>query len=517
LANLVLFILGGLLTLSYSPFDIWLMPFIAFPILFTAFVNSPNAKQAAKYGFIFGLGWFMFGLSWVHNAIADFGGLPLVFSLLLMFLLTAYLALYPALIGWLTYKLQPKFGWLVILPIWLCVEYLRSVVFTGFPWLSIGYGQLNNSLSGYVPIVGEFGLQAIIILLICLLLLVLNVKTKGDNLKRNTQHKRIALFSIVVIFVVGQLLTKYQWSEDNGKNVNLALVQGNIEQSIKWQPENEVPTMVKYYKLSTPYWNSADIIIWPEAAIPRLEVSSNDYLMDVDKAAVNSNTALITGIVDYQPDTHYAFNNVIVLGKKNKLDKTGHYQYLHNNRYSKHHLLPFGEYVPFERLLRKLAPIFDLPFSSFNRGRYQQDNLVANSVNITSAICFEIAFPQQVSANITDNSDFILTLSNDAWFGNSHGPWQHLQIAQMRALEFAMPVVRVTNNGVTAVIDSKGKIVSSLLQNTEQVLEYKLALSSSHSFYKRFGNLTTWLLMLLLIVFLLIRYKRATPRAELTA
>ncbi|MDU0111533.1 nitrilase-related carbon-nitrogen hydrolase [Psychrosphaera aquimarina] len=159
-------------------------------------------------------------------------------------------------------------------------------------------------------------------------------------------------------------------------------------------------------------------------------------------------------------------------------------------------------------MLRKLAPIFDLPFSSFNRGEYQQDNLIANGYHIAPAICFEIAFPQQISANLTDNSDFILTLSNDAWFGDSHGPWQHLQLAQMRALEFAMPVVRVTNNGVTAVIDQTGQISASINQNIAKVLTYPLNLSASHAFYKRFGNLTTWLLMLLLTVILFWRRKK---------
>ena len=482
------------------------MPFISFPILLIAIVHSPNVKQATRYGFIFGLGWFSFGLSWIHNAIADFGGLPLFFSLLLMFLLVAYLALFPALFSWLTFKTKDKYSLFVVIPLWLSVEYLRSVLLTGFPWLSIGYSQLTSSLSGYAPIVGEFGLQAIVVLLSCLIVIAFNMHT--TKTKDNYKYTTVSIVALFLIPLAGQSLTYYQWSEDNKKQINLALVQGNIAQSIKWQPENEVPTMVKYYELTSPHWQSADIVIWPEAAIPRLEISSNDFLSDMDKDASESNTALITGIVDYQPNTTYAFNNIVTLGKKNTTDTSGHYQYLHNNRYSKHHLLPFGEFVPFESILRKLAPIFDLPFSSFNRGEYQQDNLIANGYHIAPAICFEIAFPQQISANLTDNSDFILTLSNDAWFGDSHGPWQHLQLAQMRALEFAMPVVRVTNNGVTAVIDQTGQISASINQNIAKVLTYPLNLSTSHAFYKRFGNLTTWLLMFLLTTILFWRRKK---------
>ncbi|WP_299267762.1 apolipoprotein N-acyltransferase [uncultured Psychrosphaera sp.] len=516
LPNLLLFLLGGLLTLSYSPFHIWFIPFITFPVLLIASLNSPDAKQAAKYGFVFGLGWFSFGLSWVHNAISDFGGLPLIFSLLLMLMLASYMAVYPALVSWLFHKSQSKFSVLIIAPIWLAVEYLRSVIFTGFPWLSIGYSQLTSSLSGYVPIVGEFGLQVIVMLVVCLILISLQltsfkIKSEDPSSKQSkaiSKPQTLALSAIVIIFISGHLLTYYQWNENNNKHVDLALVQGNITQSMKWQPENERPTMLKYYELSSPHFDSSDLIIWPEAAVPRIESSANRFLTDIDKRALDSNTALITGIVDYQKVTTYAFNNVIALGKKNTQDTIGDYQYLNSNRYSKHHLLPFGEFVPFESLLRKLAPIFDLPFSSFNRGDYQQDNLIANGFNIAPAICFEIAFPKQINANLTNDTDFILTLSNDAWFGDSHGPWQHLEIAQMRALEFAMPVVRVTNNGVTAVIDAQGNIASSIKQDVADVLTYKLALSESHSFYKRFGNLTTLVFIVLLCGFLIISRKK---------
>lgn len=516
LPNLLLFLLGGLLTLSYSPFHVWFIPFITFPVLLIASLNSPNAKQAAKYGFVFGLGWFSFGLSWVHNAISDFGGLPLVFSLLLMLMLASYMAVYPALVSWLFHKSQSKFSLFIIAPIWLAVEYLRSVIFTGFPWLSIGYSQLTSSLSGYAPIVGEFGLQVIVMLIVCLILISLQlasckIKSADPSSKHSTSVRKpqtLALSAIVIIFISGHLLSNYQWNESNNKHVDLALVQGNITQSMKWQPENERPIMLKYYELSSPHFDSSDLIIWPEAAVPRIESSANRFLTDIDKRALDSNTALITGIVDYQKVTTYAFNNVIALGKKNAQDTIGDYQYLNSNRYSKHHLLPFGEFVPFESLLRKLAPIFDLPFSSFNRGDYQQDNLIANGINIAPAICFEIAFPKQINANLTNDTDFILTLSNDAWFGDSHGPWQHLEIAQMRALEFAMPVVRVTNNGVTAVIDPQGNIAASLKQNIADVLTYKLPLSESHSFYKRFGNTTTLVFIVLICGFLIVSRKR---------
>ncbi len=473
------------MTLAYSPFDIWPITFLCLIALAYAFQAASSARQAAWFGFYFGLGWFGAGISWVHIAIADFGGMPLVFSLLLMLILVAYLSLFTALAGELSYRGQKWLGSFALVPAWLIAEWLRSWALTGFPWLSIGYSQLNSPLASFAPVFGEFGLQLITILIVSATLF---------------KFKKAAL-TLISILTFAFMLQQITWHQTKGESVNLALVQGNIEQSIKWNRENELPTMQKYFELSAPYLGKSDVIIWPEAAVPRIEILAEDYLADMDAMAAESNAAIITGLVDYQPDTEFAYNNLVVLGKKHTEDSFGHYKYLNNNRYAKHHLLPVGEYVPFESVLRKLAPIFDLPMSSFSRGNYQQDNLIANSLNLSPAICFEIAFPEQIRSNLYYDSDFILTVSNDAWFGNSHGPWQHLQIAQMRALEFATPVVRATNNGVTAVINASGDIAAQLPQNVSAVLEYKLELVESTTPYKRFGNALTWLLLAMLSAF----------------
>lgn len=455
-------------------------------------ISAKSNRQAAKFGFSFGLGWFGAGISWVHVAIADFGGIPILASLFLMLLLVSYLALFPALAAYLSLRFNKRLGLWAIVPAWLVAEWIRSWLFTGFPWLSIGYSQVNSPLSGFAPVIGEFGIQALVIAISTLVLF--------KPFKRS-------VFVIAVLFIAGFSLQQYQWTTHTGKTVSLALVQGNIQQSVKWQPDNEVPTMSKYLNMTIPHLQEADLIIWPEAAIPRLEILANDFLVEVDRLASESNTAVLTGIVDFQPDTNFAFNNIIALGKKQSFDQFGHYKYLDNNRYNKHHLLPIGEYVPFEFILRELAPIFDLPMSSFSRGSYQQSNLIANGLNISPAICFEIAFSAQIRANLYDDSDFILTISNDAWFGDSHGPWQHLQIAQMRALEFAKPVVRVTNNGITAVINEQGKLQSVLKQNEADVLSTTLNLSSSNTFYQRYGDLFIILLVSFITFFLIFTNK----------
>ena len=510
-----LILAGSINTLAYAPFNLWWLPFFTFTFLFYSLERASTAKYARTLGLCFGLGWFGAGISWVHVAIADFGGLPIAASLLVMGLLVLYLALYPALFGWAYKKLTQRFIGLpltLIMPLlWLIVESLRGVLLTGFPWLSIGYSQTDGPLRALAPVVGEFGLQAIVVFVTASLAQLL-IKVKQNKLKFNSS---IYILPFVSIFIAATILNNASWSGPTHKQVKVAMVQGNIAQSIKWQPENEWPTMQTYLKLSTSFFDDHDLIIWPEAAIPRLEILSKEFLHEVDSIAAQSNTALITGIVDYQPDTTNAYNNIIVLGNKNADDEHGHYRYGHSNRFNKHHLLPIGEFVPLESVLREIAPLFDLPMSSFSRGYYQQDNLIANGLNLSPAICFEIAFADQVRANLYNNSDVILTLSNDAWFGASHGPWQHLQIAQMRALEMAMPVIRVTNNGVTAVINSDGTIAAQLPQFEQAVLSHTVDIALSQTPYKTLGNLIAWLFTLVLAgIAVVVRWRSRALNAD---
>ncbi|MDO6721093.1 apolipoprotein N-acyltransferase [Psychrosphaera sp. 1_MG-2023] len=511
---IALFLAGAFNLFSYAPFSAWPIVIITLSILIFAVSKAQTAKVAFRLGFFYGLGWFATGISWIHVAIADFGGMPTAISILLMALLDGYLALFPALACYLTKRFSISNIGFAFIPFWLICEAIRGWFLTGFPWLSIGYTQTDGPLAGYAPVIGEFGIQALLLIIAVLIKTLLCHLfyriTKSQPNPDTPKTLSVTAITILLIIAVGNGLKSLNWFEQTDKSTSIALVQGNIEQSIKWQPENEMPTMQTYLAMSQPHFESSDIVIWPEAAVPRLEVISNDFLREIDLIAANSNTALITGIVDYQPETNKAFNNIIALGKKYSNDSFGHYKYLHNNRFSKHHLLPIGEFVPFESFLRKLGPLFDLPMSSFSRGAYAQDNLIANDVHISPAICFEVAFSNQVRANIYQGehaSDLILTVSNDAWFGNSHGPWQHLQIAQMRAIEFAKPVIRVTNNGVTAVIDGSGMLVKTLPQFEAAVLTHDLKLTTSNTPYYQYGNLPVWCVIVIFIAILIFKRK----------
>ena len=483
---------GASATLGFAPFTLWWMPLCCLVALTFFLQKVPSSKHAMLAGFCFGLGWFGVGISWVHVSIDQFGGLPLAGSLSLMLLLVAYLALFPALASWLAVKLGYNTIWpLLFATSWTLAEWLRASVLTGFPWLSMGYSQTSAGLMHYAPLIGETGIS---------FLLVFSAGAITQLFRPQPALSRYGFVLLAgIIFAIAPVMQQFKGWHYTDQQLTTVLVQGNIKQELRWAPEQEWPTMLKYMDLTRPHFK-ADLIIWPEAAIPQLEPLAESYLDNLNRAALYNDTAVVSGILDYNFKTQQAWNNLIVLGKRNPDSTDGDYFYGHGNRYSKHHLLPIGEFVPFESWLRKLAPIFDLPMSSFTRGSYVQPNLVANGFHLLPAICFEIAFPEQIAANFTDNTQLLLTVSNDAWFGDSIGPHQHLQLAQMRAREFGRPVLRATNNGITATITADGTISAIAAQFTETVLTDRITLVQGNTPYSHFGDHPLYLFCVFLLI-----------------
>ncbi len=489
------FIAGASTTLAFAPYSIW-----AFYPAAMLFVLWQSRKLTPKENFFhwlsFGFGCFAFGISWVHVSIDTFGGLPLFVSMTLMGLLALYLALYPALAGYLTAKLSqhPRFKhwhcyfqYLGLFPaLWVITEWMRGWVLTGFPWLWAGYSQTQGPLSELASIVGALGLSYIIALFCGSIALVMK--------------KRFMSAIIISVVLLMSTIAAPMISDITPRNetVKVALVQGNIAQSMKWEPDALWPTLLKYMDLSRPNFD-ADIVIWPEAAVPAPESMVGDFLRNTDKVANMNDSAIITGIISLQKNDFY--NSLIVLGNANKaVQPMGDYQGNGTNDYKKHHLLPIGEFVPFESLLRPLAPFFNLPMSSFARGNFQQQNLNAMGYQIAPALCYEIVFPEQLRANTHADTDLLLTVSNDAWFGDSIGPLQHMEIAQMRSIELGRPLVRATNNGVTAVVDVHGRITHQIPQFKEGVLVADVALYDGETWFKHLGQtpllILCWLLLL---------------------
>lgn len=492
------FILGLALVFCYAPFSYyWLMAIILPSWLYSLQGKSPSS--AAKHGFIFAFGWFCAGISWVHVSIDQFGGLPLVVSLLLMVLLCLYLALFLALACYLSARFSnnQKLNLWLLLPFWLIVEYLRAVVLTGFPWLTLGYSQIDGPLAAFAPVIGEKGISAIVISVSIALVYIVK-----------QQKRTVHIGLLVAIATTSLALQNINWVTPTSKTVNTLLVQGNIKQELKWAPELTWPTMLKYLDLTRQHY-PADIVVWPESAITAVEPSTQaqDFLQLAQSSALLNNSAIISGIIDYNTQSKNYYNNLIVLGNGKQESTEGSYQYNNDNRYAKHHLLPIGEFVPFADWLRPLAPFFNLPMSSFSRGEYVQPNLIANGYHLLPLICFEVAFADQLSANFSNQTDLLLTVSNDAWFGDSHGPHQHLEIVRMRAREFGRPFLRATNNGITAVIDHQGNISDQIPQFEQTVLSTQVVLVSGLTPYARFTQVFDFAIPILLLVFMLVRQR----------
>jgi apolipoprotein N-acyltransferase len=499
----MLLLLAGLAnTLAFAPYQLHFLPLLTLALLALSLSIAKSATQAAIFGFAYGLGWFGLGVSWVHVSIATFGGMPLLASLGIMALLVAYLSLFPAFASYVVYRINK--GNLLLFPLlfascWVLSENLRSWLFTGFPWLSLGYSQTEGWMAPWAPLVGETGITFLMVFAAATVV-PLSAGAAGSVQPDATANKQrfIPLALAATLLLISPLLDAFKGWQLTDEKVTVALVQGNIKQELRWDPEQELPTMKKYMQLSKPHLQQ-QIIVWPEAAIPQPEPMAQAYLLNLDMQAAEQQSSVITGILDYKRNGD-AYNGMIVLGKTGTAATGGDYLYESSNRYQKHQLLPIGEFVPFERWLRDVAPFFDLPNSSFARGDWLQPNLNANGYQLLAALCFEIAFPRQIQANFNNDTDFLVTVSNDAWFGASIGPLQHMQIAQMRALEFGRPLLRATNTGVTGIVQPDGSLQAVLPQFAEGVLTAEVQLAQGRTLYSRTGDtLLLWLVSLVLL------------------
>ncbi|WP_040975793.1 apolipoprotein N-acyltransferase [Necropsobacter massiliensis] len=482
---------GGLGVFAFSPFDLWGVAYLS--LIGLLFVAKTERKKTALFGaFLWGMSFFTFGVNWLHVSIHQFGGAPLLISYLLVALLAAYLSLYPLLFAYLVQRFQVR-GAAVFPVIWTLTEFLRGWLFTGFPWLQFGYTQIDSPFAGLAPLFGVEGLSFFVMWVSAVLFSIVSALLNAPK-KLN-----IALAHTVLLLVIGGLsalssnLDYVRKVED--KALNISLVQGNIEQNLKWDPAYAYQTFEIYSKLINQQLGKTDLIILPEAALPVWENEIRPFFDTLQQAAQRAGSELLIGTV-YEDETRgKLLNSIINIG-----NPTLPYRPDTANRYSKHHLVPFGEYVPLEHLLRPLGTVFNLPMSAFQQGDKIQPPLLAKNRRFTPAICYEIIFGAQLQQNLTAESDFILTISNDAWFGDSIGPWQHLQMARMRALETGKPVIRATNTGITVFIDEKGKIVAQAPQFTETVLTHRIAPTEGKTPYAVLGTMPLYLLSAVLIL-----------------
>ncbi|MBF0784200.1 apolipoprotein N-acyltransferase [Muribacter muris] len=486
LASCLSLMLGGIGVLAYSPFDYWGVSFLsAFGLIWLA--TQPHQKGALLSVFLWGLSYFAVGVNWVQVSMIQFGGVPEVVSYLAVVLLAAYLALYPLLFGYLSQRFKLTNPW-ILASLFTLTEYLREVVFTGFPWLQFGYSLIDSPFARLAQLFGVEGLTFFVILTSGYLVQIFRHFT-------TKQHNLTACFSLCIIVIFAWTSRFVQFVEvDNSKPpVTISLIQGNIEQKMKWDPAYFNETLQTYQRLIGQVLGKSEVIILPESAIPALESQIEPLLNQLQIAAAEKGSELIIGTL--HQSERGLFNSAVVVGNPEMP-----YALASSPRYNKHHLVPFGEYVPFGSLLDWMREVFVLPIN-LSQGDYIQSPLIAGKRRFNLAICYEIIYGEQVQQNQkAGNADYLLTISNDAWFGTSIGPWQHFQMARMRALELGKPLVRSTNTGVTAFIDENGKLIAQLPQFEADTLTATLHSTVGKTWFAEFGRWLIWAICAVVIL-----------------
>lgn len=483
-------LLGAVGVFAFAPFYIWIS--IAFPIIAFAWLtySSAHSKAAFFSGFWVGVGYFASGISWVYVSIATYGQVGDVIALLITLLFISVLAVFWGIGGFLSYRLIrlfPTFSKSFIVTLCLLVaEYLRSHLFTGFPWLLPGYAIEQTWLFTLAPIGGIWLLSfAVILSAVLSYFLIFNQQNRGKEW--------LVLGSVVVIWLFAGLLhvKPVQWVILTD-TIRTTLIQGNLKQDEKWLVEQAAPSL-EYYQQETLNNLDSDIVIWPETAITYLYHQVESYLSHFQEALSDSHTSVVTGVPYWDKTLNTYYNGVWAMGEGFGL-------------YFKQRLVPFGEYVPFQNVVGKVLDIFGIPMSSFSAGDKNQPVLQLREWGAAPFICYEIVYPELVRQMVRD-SDFLITISNDGWFGDSIGPLQHLQIAQFRAKESGRYVIRATNTGVSAVINSQGEITAKAPQFVRTSLTTNIQAASGITPYVQYGNLILLTLIFFLSTLLLLQTK----------
>lgn len=488
-APLLALILGALTPLSLAPFHYWPVALLTIG-LFSELLRDQPIRKAVWRGFLFGFGLWAYGASWLYVSIHDYGDTSIWLAVPMVGVVAAVMGLFFALMGALYERLSFRgFHLLPFAALYVLCEWLRSWLFTGFPWLFTGYAFTDTPLAGYAPLLGIFGVSTAAIM---------SAQGLFTVLREGRRAWKIAL-GVIALWLGGFGLYQVQWTQVDHEALTVSIVQGNIPQESKWALEWRDKTINIYRDLSKNEWGR-DIVIWPEAALPMFYHEATDVLEEMQNHALTGHTAFVTGIpyaqlAPNQHDVEY-YNSIIALGEGNGL-------------YNKQRLVPFGEYVPMESLLRGLMPFFDLPMSGFNWGKPDQMPLLVKDHLMAPYICYEIAYPDLVR-RAAGHADILSTISNDGWFGGSIGPYQHFQMVQMRALETGRQIIRATNNGISAIIDEKGRVVARAPQFQRLVLRGEIHPTHGDTPYVAFGNIPVLALcaVLLLISILPRRQKR---------
>jgi apolipoprotein N-acyltransferase len=464
------FAAGASFNIGFAPFGWWPLAVLAPAALF-ALIRGLPPRRAGWTGAAFGLGLFGFGTYWLYTCLHIFGLVPLWLTFILQAVLIVVMALYMALLCYLANRFWPKPGatrdWLVLPALWVLTEWLRGWLLSGFPWLSTGYALIDSPLSGLAPILGVYGVSWAA----ALVAIAINVACMPEVA---FARRGIAIVTAAMLFLVPALLARHEWTRPVGAPVAIAAVQGAVPQDQKWQVNNREMTMQRYLTLSREAWGPR-LIIWPEAALPVLAPLIKDYLQKLKAEGRAHNADFAIGLVNYVFASKQFFNGILVLSDAD------------DAWYYKRHLVPFGEYFPVPDFVRSWMRLMSLPYDDFTPGSPHQATLSAAGQKLGFTICFEDAFGSQ-QLKILRQATLLINVTNNAWYGDSTAPHQHLQISRMRALEAGRFLVRAANDGITAAIDAHGRVIARVPQFQQAVLRAEVQPMTGLTPYARFGN-----------------------------
>ncbi len=481
-------LLGGcIMPYAFAPYDLGVSAIVSPGILIWCLAKR-TPRNAFLIGLCYGIGMFGLGVNWVYVSIHDYGYTSEWLAAVITGLFVLLMALYPAIMSAILNKFFSKHDivkCLVIFPaLWTIFEIIRGWMFTGFPWLFVGYTQSASQLRALAPIGSVWAVSWATVLVGSILYLIIDYYY---DYKDNAKLRNQLFGTMIIVWICAFGLSQIKWTQSTDQGLDVALVQGNVAQLMRWDPAH-VAEIVKTYRDLTQEALTSNLIIWPEGSIPIPLPLSLPLFKEMGELAKANNTALIAGVPAQLSDQAHYYNSMLavgMVGENNEgcenIEKPGCIYY-------KEHLVPFGEYVPLEKMLRGVIAFLNLPMSSFEPGPTNQTQLIAQGFRFAPAICYEIAYPIFVQ-QMSKNAQFILTVSNDTWFGESIGPEQHLQIAQFRAIETGKNVIRATNTGFTAIIEPDGKILPNNIATAfeAKVLKGTVTVMTGETFWVRFG------------------------------
>ena len=469
------FAAGAVAVLGFAPLGIFLLPIASLALLAWLGARAPTARSAAWLGYAFGLGLFLFGIGWIYVALHVYGAMPAILAALATAVFAAFLALYPAGALYVAKRLPAQTWWLAFPACWMLSEWLRGWIFTGFPWLTIGYSQVPASpLAGFAPLIGVYGVSLIVALVAA------GIAGAGAAF-RTGGWKRSAL-GLIAVVLSGAGLTFVPWTRPVGTPLEVSLIQGNVAQELKFREDKLLTTLVNFEELVSR--TRSPLVILPETALPLLfnEVPGPYLQRLADHARGNGGDLLVGVFENDPPGSDRFFNSVVSLGTAP------------TQTYRKHHLVPFGEFIPLKALL---APVINgwlqIPLSDQTRGDARQQPLAVAGQKVAVNICYEDVFGEEIIRQLPE-ATLLVNVTNDAWYGDSWASEQHLQASQMRSLETGRPMLRATNTGVTAAIDHHGRILGSLPEFKADVLTVRVEGRAGATPYVYAGNVPPVLL-----------------------